>query len=104
MNECLTTPQHEKQIGYWVSEKVVHHERTFLPQSYISLRVIMEFNVATEKGCILLGYWVSEKGSREKTTHRSVFADLKLNNFQNAVSICSAWKLKENHHHLKTGY
>ena len=22
MNECLTTPQHEKQIGYWVSEKV----------------------------------------------------------------------------------
>ena len=20
MNECLTTPQHEKQIGYWVSE------------------------------------------------------------------------------------
>ena len=19
MNECLTTPQHEKQIGYWVS-------------------------------------------------------------------------------------
>ena len=61
----------------------------------------MEFNVATEKGCILLGYWVSEKGSREKTTHRSVFADLKLNNFQNTVSICSAWKLKENHHHLK---
>ena len=21
MNECLTTPQHKKQIGYWVSEK-----------------------------------------------------------------------------------
>ena len=21
MNECLTTPQHEKQIGYWVSGK-----------------------------------------------------------------------------------
>ena len=21
MNECLTTPQHEKQIGYWMSEK-----------------------------------------------------------------------------------
>ena len=21
MNECLTTPQHEKQIGYWVSDK-----------------------------------------------------------------------------------
>ena len=21
MNECLTTPQHEKQIGYWVSVK-----------------------------------------------------------------------------------
>ena len=21
MNECLTTPQHEKQIGYWVSEQ-----------------------------------------------------------------------------------
>ena len=21
INECLTTPQHEKQIGYWVSEK-----------------------------------------------------------------------------------
>ena len=21
MNECLTRPQHEKQIGYWVSEK-----------------------------------------------------------------------------------
>ena len=21
MNECLTTPQHEKHIGYWVSEK-----------------------------------------------------------------------------------
>ena len=21
MNGCLTTPQHEKQIGYWVSEK-----------------------------------------------------------------------------------
>ena len=21
MNECLTTPQHEKQISYWVSEK-----------------------------------------------------------------------------------
>ena len=21
MNECLTTPQHENQIGYWVSEK-----------------------------------------------------------------------------------
>ena len=21
MNECLTTPQHEKPIGYWVSEK-----------------------------------------------------------------------------------
>ena len=20
MTECLTTPQHEKQIGYWVSE------------------------------------------------------------------------------------
>ena len=23
MNECLTTPQHEKQIGYWVSETYV---------------------------------------------------------------------------------
>ena len=21
MNECLTTPQHEKQISYWVSEQ-----------------------------------------------------------------------------------
>ena len=21
MNECLTTPHHKKQIGYWVSEK-----------------------------------------------------------------------------------
>ena len=21
MNECLMTPQHENQIGYWVSEK-----------------------------------------------------------------------------------
>ena len=21
MNECLTTPQHKNQIGYWVSEK-----------------------------------------------------------------------------------
>ena len=21
MNECLTTPLHKKQIGYWVSEK-----------------------------------------------------------------------------------
>ena len=21
INECLMTPQHEKQIGYWVSEK-----------------------------------------------------------------------------------
>ena len=21
MNECLTTPKHKKQIGYWVSEK-----------------------------------------------------------------------------------
>ena len=21
MNECLMTPQHEKQIGYWVSKK-----------------------------------------------------------------------------------
>ena len=21
MNECLTTPQHEKEIGYWVSEE-----------------------------------------------------------------------------------
>ena len=21
MNECLTTPQHEKQIGYWVSSE-----------------------------------------------------------------------------------
>ena len=21
MNECLTTPQHEKQISYWVSER-----------------------------------------------------------------------------------
>ena len=21
MNECLTTPQHEKRIGYWVSDK-----------------------------------------------------------------------------------
>ena len=21
MNECLTTPQHKKQIGYWLSEK-----------------------------------------------------------------------------------
>ena len=26
MNECLTTPQHEKQIGYWVSEKGQMHE------------------------------------------------------------------------------
>ena len=25
MNECLTTPQHEKQIGYWVSEKGKWH-------------------------------------------------------------------------------
>ena len=24
MNECLTTPQHEKQIGYWVSEPETH--------------------------------------------------------------------------------
>ena len=21
MNECLTTPHHEKQIGYWVSDR-----------------------------------------------------------------------------------
>ena len=21
MNECLTTPQHEQQIGYWLSEQ-----------------------------------------------------------------------------------
>ena len=26
MNECLTTPQHEKQIGYWMSEKGQMHE------------------------------------------------------------------------------
>ena len=27
MNECLTTPQHEKQIGYnWVSEQGKMHE------------------------------------------------------------------------------
>ena len=27
MNECLTTPQHEKQIGYWVSEKGFYNKR-----------------------------------------------------------------------------
>ena len=32
MNECLMTPQHEKQIGYWVSEKgkCVNHNRSQL--------------------------------------------------------------------------
>ena len=35
MNECLTTPQHEKQIGYWVSEKgeyfnAVRHLRMYV--------------------------------------------------------------------------
>ena len=23
MNECITTPQHEKQIGYWVSDLII---------------------------------------------------------------------------------
>ena len=27
MNEYLTTPQHKKQIGYWVSEKGKTHEK-----------------------------------------------------------------------------
>ena len=26
MNECLTTPQHEKQIGYWMSDKGKYNE------------------------------------------------------------------------------
>ena len=27
-NECLMTPQHKKQIGYWVSEKLVNDSPT----------------------------------------------------------------------------
>ena len=30
MNECLTTPQHEKQIGYWVSEKGKCMEKLYI--------------------------------------------------------------------------
>ena len=30
MNECLTTPQHEKQIGYWVSEKGITIQKNML--------------------------------------------------------------------------
>ena len=30
MNECLMTPQHEKQIGYWVSEKGNGYEASHL--------------------------------------------------------------------------
>ena len=37
MNECLTTPQHEKQIGYWVSEKGVM-KPVFKLQLTISVR------------------------------------------------------------------
>ena len=29
MNECLTTPQHEKQIGYWVSDVWERHFTRF---------------------------------------------------------------------------
>ena len=30
MNECLTTPQHEKQIGYWVSMHVSYSHTFYL--------------------------------------------------------------------------
>ena len=36
MNECLTTPQHEKQIGYWVSEINPHQLTIGLFNSVIS--------------------------------------------------------------------
>ena len=39
MNECLTTPQHEKQIGYWVSEK----EYNFNAQSNCNLVYSKEY-------------------------------------------------------------
>ena len=35
MNECFTTPQHEKQIGYWVSviRKAMHNQRAITGQA-----------------------------------------------------------------------
>ena len=44
MNECLTTPQHEKQIGYWVSEKGRMNEQHKIMQCiYIKLYKTIEW-------------------------------------------------------------
>ena len=37
MNECLTTPQHEKQIGYWVSTVCVTSEGFFCSTTLVNI-------------------------------------------------------------------
>ena len=76
MNECLTLPQHEKQIGYWVSEKgkcmkwllTVNEDKcsttfrylvTKYPWSYIcalhvSVYFALQVYLCTARFCILL--------------------------------------------------
>ena len=53
MNECLTTPQHEKQIGYWVSEKGK------------CMKWWMNECLMTPQHEKQIGYWVLEKGEIE---------------------------------------
>ena len=40
MNECLTTPQHEKQIGYWVSEKGINLSKSQTKHKYVVVKEV----------------------------------------------------------------
>ena len=50
MNECLTTPQHEKQIGYWVSQTNDKLKPKIHITKYVKIHNIIKYSV---KSCTL---------------------------------------------------
>ena len=66
MNECLTTPQHKKQIGYWVSLEVNMYLRNVNLKHWSAL------------------HWRFLKGKKSVSVSRS-------SNFRQALEQCPKW-------------
>ena len=81
MNECLMTPQHEKQIGYWVSEKGKYMKWLSFNTFYLwlyGIRHMVKYHSDSERGNPLpphgLLFPIYSKGSpTDRIAHTTAF-------------------------------
>ena len=98
MNECLTTPQHEKQIGYWVSEKGIG--QSYAPGSGNTLTFWLFFHVSTqiarEGTCCHNRHMVEEqKDLFYLTTHSTHF--ITISTYHQCLPELCSWKWQHSH-------